>query len=88
MSTTPTSAARSISLPGPTGWPTPENFATAEVELPALEDGQILVRNIAHLRRPVHARPDERRQVVRPAVPARTRPSTAAPSARSSSPTR
>lgn len=47
MSTTPT-LSREIHLASrPTGWPTPENFATTVVELPALEDGQILVRNIA-----------------------------------------
>ncbi len=30
----------------PTGFPTPENFQLAEVELPALADGQALVRNL------------------------------------------
>lgn len=29
----------------PTGWPTPENFETVEVELPPLGPGQVLVRN-------------------------------------------
>lgn len=29
----------------PTGWPTPENFETVEVELPPLRPGQVLVRN-------------------------------------------
>ena len=46
MSTT--TVSREIRLASrPNGWPTSENFATAEVELPELEDGQILVRNIA-----------------------------------------
>lgn len=46
MSTT--TVSREIRLASrPSGWPTSENFATAEVELPELEDGQILVRNIA-----------------------------------------
>ena len=31
----------------PQGWPTPENFQLAEAEVPALAEGQILVRNIA-----------------------------------------
>jgi NADPH-dependent curcumin reductase CurA len=30
----------------PKGWPTLENFATAQVELPALGDGQVLVQNL------------------------------------------
>ncbi|HEY0803753.1 MAG TPA: NADP-dependent oxidoreductase [Pseudonocardiaceae bacterium] len=30
----------------PKGWPTPENFATVEAEVPRPADGQILVRNI------------------------------------------
>ncbi len=43
MSTT--TVSREIRLASrPNGWPTSENFATAEVELPELEDGQILVR--------------------------------------------
>lgn len=39
--------AREIHLASrPDGEPVPENFATVDIELPALEDGQILVRNI------------------------------------------
>ncbi len=29
----------------PTGWPTPENFAVATVDLPELNEGEVLVRN-------------------------------------------
>ncbi len=29
----------------PSGWPTPENFTVAQVDLPELADGQVLVRN-------------------------------------------
>jgi len=38
--------ARQITLASrPSGWPTADNFALAEVELPALAEGQVLVRN-------------------------------------------
>jgi NADPH-dependent curcumin reductase CurA len=41
-----TTAAREIRLASrPKGWPTPENFAFADVELPAPGDGELLVRN-------------------------------------------
>ena len=65
----PTTAPREWRLTSrPIGWPTPENFALVESDVPDLAEGQILVRNEVHLRRPVHARPDERRQVLRRAV--------------------
>ena len=57
----------------PTGWPTPENFELVESEVPELADGQIRVRNEVHVGRPVHARADERRQVVRRALRASAR---------------
>ena len=70
----------------PVGWPTPENFALVEGELPDLGRGPGPRAQRRHVGRPLHARPDERRQVLRGAVRAGRRPWTAARSARSSSP--
>ena len=58
-------------VPRPHGWPKAEDFALVEVELP--EPGPRPGPGAQHLHvgRPVHARPDERREVLRPAVPAR-----------------
>ena len=44
---------------------TAANFAVAEADRPDLADGQVRVRNVS-VGGPVHARPDERREVLRP----------------------
>ena len=55
----------------PQGWPTEKNFELAEVDGAAARRGPDPRAQPGHERRPVHARPDERREVLRPAVPAR-----------------
>ena len=49
----------------PVGEPDDSCFATEVVDLPDLEDGQVLLAHRLPLARPLHARPDERRPVVR-----------------------
>lgn len=45
MTNIPTSTREIHLVSRPTGWPTPENFRLAEVDVPALLDGQVLVEN-------------------------------------------
>ena len=49
----------------PQGWPVPEDFRTVTVDLPDLGPGPGARRQRVPLGRPVHARADERRRVVR-----------------------
>ena len=55
----------------PEGLPTAENFALKDYELPELGDGMVHVRNLLAVGRPLHARADERGEVLHPAVRAR-----------------
>lgn len=48
----------------PQGAVTPDNFRLETVELPELQEGQVLVRNHFPVARSVHARPHERQQVL------------------------
>ena len=51
----------------PVGWVTEENFRIVETPTPVPGDGQALVRNRWLSLDPVHARPDERGEVLRSA---------------------
>ena len=55
----------------PQGLPTADNFALKDVELPPLGDGMVRVAQPLAVGRPLHARADERREKLCPAVPAR-----------------
>ena len=68
----------------PKGWPTPDDFALREAPVPAPGPGQLVVRNLFLSVDPYMRGPDERRQVLRAAVPRSTSRWTAARSARSS----
>ena len=70
----------------PHGAPVDEDFALVEVELPEPGPGPGAGPQHVHVGRPLHARPDERREVLRPAVPARRGRWTAARWARWSRP--
>ena len=55
----------------PNGMPTADDFALRDIALPALGDGHGPRRQPLAVGRSLHARPDERREKLRPAVPAR-----------------
>ena len=52
----------------PHGEPTPDDVVRARSSLPELADGEVRVAERVPLGRPLHARPHERREVVRAAV--------------------
>ena len=49
----------------PYGFPKDSDFELAETPIPEPGDGQVLVRNVWYVGRPLHARPHERGQVIR-----------------------
>ncbi len=49
----------------PVGAPKPTDFSLVEAPVPALSDGEILTPHDLPLARPLHARPHQRREVVR-----------------------
>ena len=64
---TPTQSREVRLAARPTGWPTPENFAVATVDLPELADGEVLVHNSVMSVDPyMRGRMDERPSYVPP----------------------